>query len=140
MTIHHPIIGTWQLVSQHTVYPDGRVVVTRGDAPRGVLMYDALGNMSVQLMRTDAHAGDYTDLSRLDTAMEGYHAYFGTYVIDEAAGVIRHHVIGAAYAPYRGTTQVRHYTLDDDTLTLRVEAGTEQRVIVWRRAPDPNHA
>lgn len=97
-------------------------------------MYDALGNMSVHLMRTDERAGAYTDLTQLETAMEGYHAYFGTYAVDETAGIVRHHVIGAAYPPYRGTTQVRHYRLEGDTLTLRVEAGTEVRVLVWRRA------
>ena len=134
MSMRERLIGTWLLVSQHTQYPDGRVVVTRGDAPRGVLMYDALGNMTVQLMRTDARAGDYTDLAQIRTAMEGYHAYFGTWDVDEAAGVVRHHVIGAAYAPYRGTTQIRYFALDDERLTLRVEAETETRLLVWQRA------
>ncbi len=136
MSMRDRLIGTWLLVSQHTQYPDGRVVVTRGAAPRGVLMYDALGNMAVQLMRTDAQAGDYTDLTQLRTAMEGYHAYFGTWDLDEAAGIVRHHVIGAAYPPYCGTTQVRHYALEGDRLTLRVEAETETRLLVWRRAAE----
>jgi hypothetical protein len=100
-------------------------------------MYDADGYMAVQLMRADDRAGEYTDLTRFDTAMEGYHAYFGRYEVDEAAGIVRHHVVGAAYAPYRGGVQVRHYAFSDAgrTLTLTVHADSERRVLVWRR-PD----
>jgi hypothetical protein len=128
-------VGTWLLLSQHTIYPDGRVEMTRGESPRGVLMYDALGNMSVHLMRTDADARQYTDLASFETAMEGYHAYFGTYEVSEAEGVVRHTVLGAAYPPYRGSVQVRHYAFDGDHLTLTVHAsdGT-RRVIAWVRA------
>jgi hypothetical protein len=129
------LIGTWLLVSQHTLYPDGHIEVNRGEQPRGVIMYDALGNMSVHLMRTDERAGEFTDLTRFETAMEGYHAYFGSYEVDEAAGIVRHHVVGAAYAPYIGSVQERHYAFDGDLLTLTVHAsdGT-QRVITWQRA------
>ncbi len=130
-----PFAGTWLLVSQHTIHPDGRVVVTRGEHPRGVIMYDDLGNMSVHLMRTDGDAERYTDLNDFETAMEGYHAYFGTYEVSEAEQIVRHFVVGAAYPPYRGSVQERHYAFDGDHLTLTVHAkdGT-QRVIVWVRA------
>jgi hypothetical protein len=77
------LVGTWQLISQGTQYPDGRIEASRGENPQGILMYDALGNMSVQLMRTDHRAADYTDLAQIATAFEGYHAYFGTYDVEE---------------------------------------------------------
>ncbi|GIK65576.1 MAG: hypothetical protein BroJett018_33700 [Chloroflexota bacterium] len=127
-------IGTWRLISQDTHFPDGRIEPSRGKHPQGILMYDAAGNMAVQLMRTDDRAGDYTDFSQLATAMEGYHAYFGTYEVDKAKKIVRHHVIGAAYLPYRGTVQVRHYDFDDDLLTLSADGpeGT-LRVLVWER-------
>jgi hypothetical protein len=130
-----PFVGTWLLVSQHTIYPDGRVEITRGANPRGVLMYDALGNMSVHLMRTDSDAEHYTDMTSFEVAMEGYHAYFGTYTVSENEGIVRHTVLGAAYPPYRGSVQERHYAFDGDHLTLTVHAtdGT-QRVIAWVRA------
>jgi Lipocalin-like domain len=133
-TMNTRLVGTWLLVSQYTVFADGHRALARGENPRGVLMYDALGNMSVHLMRTDARVHEFTDLLRFDTAMEGYHGYFGTYEIDEAAGIVRHHVVGAAYPPYRGSVQVRHFTLDGDTLILKVFNDDAAREIVWARA------
>ena len=131
-----PFVGTWLLVSQSASYPDGSVIATRGQNPVGILMYDADGNMSVQLMRTDERAGEYTDLADLKTAMEGYHAYFGRYEVDEARQIVKHHVVGSAYPGYVGTTQIRFCSLDGDTLTLRGEADENRplRTMVWRRA------
>lgn len=131
-----PLIGTWLLVSQYSSSPDGRLVENRGENPAGILMYDAAGNMAVQLMRTDARAPEYTDLSDLRTAMEGYHAYFGRYEVNEAQRMVRHYVVGSAYPGYRGTTQIRYYDLDGDTLTLHGEADPDRpaRTMVWRRA------
>jgi hypothetical protein len=130
-----PFLGAWLLVSQDTVYPDGSSVPSRGEHPAGIIMYDASGYMAVQLMRTDEHARDYTDLTSFRTAMDGYHAYFGRYEVDEAAQIVRHFVEGSGYFEYRGTTQVRHYHFEGDTLTLQAQAddGT-RRVLVWRRA------
>lgn len=135
MTDRERLIGTWRLVAQYTDYPDGRRVETRGPNPVGIIMYDALGNMSVQLMRTDDRAGDYYDLRELATGLEGYHAYFGTYTVDETAQTVTHHIVGAAYPGYRGSDQVRHYAFDGDQLTLTVLATGDdtQRVIVWER-------
>jgi hypothetical protein len=130
------LVGTWLLVSQHTLMPDGTRVADRGEGAQGILMYDADGYMSVQLMRTDERAGEFTDLSDFRTAMEGYHAYFGRYEVDEAAGIVRHLVTGSAYMPYRGSTQVRGYSLDGDTLTLRSDSKVDglTRLLVWQRA------
>ena len=127
-------IGTWRLISQDTHFPDGRIEPSRGRNPQGILMYDAAGNMAVQLMRTDEHANGYTDFSQLATAMEGYHAYFGIYEVDEAHKIVRHQVIGSVYAAWRGTVQVRHYEFDEDLLTLSADGpeGT-LRVLVWER-------
>ncbi len=130
-----PFIGTWLLVSQHTVFPDGSARPSRGEGATGILMYDRAGYMAVQLMRTDGHATDLHDLRDFETAMQGYHGYFGRYEVDEAAQVVRHFVEGSGYFAYRGTTQIRHYQFDGDQLTLQAQAadGTT-RVLVWRRA------
>jgi hypothetical protein len=131
-------IGTWKLISQHTVTPDGQRIPTRGEHPAGVLMYDPFGNMSVQLMRTDEQASTYTDLREFDTAMEGYHAYFGTYEIDPHEPIIRHHVIGSAFPGYVGSVQVRYYEFHGDELTLVVKpADGSQRVLLWQKITAP---
>lgn len=125
-------VGTWKLISQYSHYPDGQVVASRGEDPAGILMYDAHGNMAVQLMRTDARTA-HTDLAQLATAMESFLAYFGTYEVDEAEQLVRHHVIGASYPSYRGSVQVRAYHFDGDILTLKATAPQDNstRVIVW---------
>lgn len=130
-------IGTWQLVSQHSEFPDERKLPSRGEHPRGVLMYDAYSNMSVQLMRTDEHALESHDLLELTTAMQHFHAYFGTYEVRATEHVVLHHVLGSGFPGYWNTTQERHYEFSesDTVLTLRAPAPNDDsmRVLVWRR-------
>ena len=131
-----PFPGTWLLVSQHSLYPDGRREPSRGENPAGILMYDLAGNMAVQLARTDARAGEFTDLSSLETAMQGSLAYFGRYEVDAAHGIVYHHIVGASYPAYCNTTQTRRYTFAGDTLTLEARSAFDDstRILVWRRA------
>lgn len=129
-------VGTWELVSQDTHYADGSIVPSRGENPIGLLIYDANGKMAVQLMRTDDDAPKFTDISKLETAMSGYHAYFGTYEVDASKNIVRHYVTGSAYFAYRETVQERHYEFSGDLLTLKALAPQIHavRVLVWRKA------
>jgi hypothetical protein len=130
-------IGTWQLVSQHSEFPDGRKLPSRGEHPRGVLIYDPYGNMSVQLMRTDDRALESHDLLELTTAMQHFHAYFGTYEVRVTERVVLHHVLGSGFPGYWNTTQQRHFEFseNDTILTLRAPAPNDDsmRVLVWQR-------
>jgi hypothetical protein len=130
-----PFVGTWRLVSQHSLYPDGSREPSRGEHADGIIIYDSAGNMAVQLMRTDEQATEYTDLSTMRTAMQGFLAYYGRYEVDEAAQIVRHYVTGSSYFGYRGTTQTRHYEFTGDTLTLRAKSSFDDstRLLVWRR-------
>jgi hypothetical protein len=134
MSTDNRFIGPWKLISQHTLTASGERIPTRGEHPVGILMYDSLGNMAVQLMRTDDQAGEYTDLREFSTAMEGYHAYFGTYEIDPTEPIVRHYVIGSAYPGYVGSIQVRYYEFQGDSLILNVRpADGSQRILLWQR-------
>jgi hypothetical protein len=134
-----PFVGSWKLLSQHSLYPDGRVAPSRGDNAAGILMYDAAGNMAVQLMRTDEHASAFTDLADLKTAMQGFLAYYGRYEVEDPAdatrGVVRHFVTGASFFGFRNTTQVRDYEFAGDTLTLKAKSAFDDstRLLVWQR-------
>jgi hypothetical protein len=130
-----PFVGTWTLVSQHSLYPDGTTKPSRGDNAEGIIMYDRAGNMAVQLMRTDEHATEYTDLADLQTAMQGFLSYYGRYEVDEQERIVRHIVRGASYFGFRDTVQVRHYEFSGDTLTLRAKSSFDDstRLLVWRR-------
>jgi hypothetical protein len=130
-----PFIGTWMLVSQQSRRSDGTLYYPRGASPQGVLMYDAAGNMAVQLARAEHTGGDMASFA---TAMSDYLGYYGTYTVDEAASTVLHHVSGSSYPGYIGTTQTRRYSFEDDTLILSA-SGTgadgigETRVLVWQR-------
>jgi hypothetical protein len=71
----------------------GNNPTTRGSNPTGIIMYDAHGNMAVQI-QPDLQRPKYTGTptpEQMAERMRGYTAYFGTYSIDEKAGIVTHH-------------------------------------------------
>lgn len=123
-------VGTWRLVSQATHYADGTTVYPRGEDALGILMYDPYGNMAVQLMRA---GGTSARLGSIDTAMNEFLAYFGTYSV--GADTVTHHLKGCSYAHWLGTAQVRYYKFDEqgERLTLSVDTDQERYVLIWQR-------
>ena len=90
--LRKPFVGTWRLVS----IEGGANQANRGTKPTGLIIYDPLGNMAVQIMPDRPRqkwTGTPTPEQALD-AMRGYTAYFGTYTIDEKAGTVTHHRTG----------------------------------------------
>ena len=104
------LVGTWRLVSFVARDPDGGESDTYGAEPRGVLMYDLGGRMSVHIARASRDA--------LADALEGYFGYFGRYSVDASAGIVTHHVEGASHPDFAGTDQRRLFTLQDERLVL----------------------
>src|SRR5262245_14748871 len=92
-------VGTWKLVGFESSDPDSRAY--RGEHPSGMLVYDAAGNMSVQIA-PDRARGPFTGPTaelfsgprptpqEAFEAIAGYAAYFGTYVVDERAQTVTH--------------------------------------------------
>jgi hypothetical protein len=134
VAIRQQFIGTWHLVRQVSHNLDGSIVYPRGEEPLGILIYDALGHVTVQLMRRDRAL--HADMGDLDTAMGEYLGYFGTYSIDEASSVITHHVRGASFPPYIGSDQRRQYTFSEDgeVLILSADGLGGARTLTWQRA------
>jgi hypothetical protein len=89
----------------------------------GVITYDEAGHMAAQIMQSDRpsfSSGDVDDATfeELSAALSGYTAYFGSYSVDEDAGVVTHHVTGSLFPNWIGTDQRREILLDGDQLTL----------------------
>ena len=81
-------VGTWRLVS----ITGGANPAARGK-PTGLIIYDAHGNMAAQI-QPDRQRPTYTGTPTAGTtgrSRAGYTAYFGTYTIDEKAGIVTHH-------------------------------------------------
>ena len=81
-------IGAWRLLSCETRNASGQTGSPSANRPAGQLLYDAAGNMSAQLMRTDrARFAARIPLLATDAevrvAFDGYIAYFGTYSVDD---------------------------------------------------------
>ena len=139
------LVGSWRLVSYEGRSAAGGVTQDYGPTPQGRLMYDQGGRMSVHLLKPDRTrfaSGDFLrpNPDELREAFDGYFGYYGRYTVDEEAGVVTHHVEGAAYPNYIGTEQRRTFRLEGDRLVLQTppeRAGGSDVIysIVWQREP-----
>jgi Lipocalin-like domain len=115
------LIGAWRLISAEGKSPVFHFVF---DHPRGLIIYDASGRMSVQI----ANIGDRKPFvngpaagttGEKAAAFDGYNAYYGTYTIDTKNGTITHHIEDGTNPALRGGDNVRWFEFqDDDHLVL----------------------
>jgi len=130
-----PVVGTWQVVewwvrdgkSGDRQYPYGR-------QPAGLCVYDATGHVVVHVTRS---AGDARGESRwrslsqddLRKLVERQLAYFGTYTVDAARGVLLEHVEQDLVQEQTGRVRDVPYRLDGDRLILG-DGGSWQAVLM----------
>ena len=117
------LVGTWQLVSFEDKPASGMAVVPFGPRPKGLLIYDATGHMSIQIMQNPGPtvaAGDETKITPKEklALFDAYVAYFGTYRVDAAKGIVTHHVEGDFHGVYVGRDEPRPFKLTGDRLVL----------------------
>ena len=136
------LVGTWALVATEWRRADGRHGNPFGPGAVGVLIYDAAGNMSAQVMRADRTETPVGDPAGIDTAMAsaftGYIAYFGTYEIDATRSTVTHVVIGSAFPAWVGSAPNRRFAIEGDRLTLSDSLTTADGIAVeastvWQR-------
>lgn len=124
-------IGSWRLVSFEEMQPDGTIHFPYGQQPRGLLIYDASGNVAVQIMSCErARLGSQPDAEKLAAAIAGFTAFFGTFEIDETNRLITHRVTGHVLPDSVGKTLPRGYEFSGDRLILKPAAN---RRVVWER-------
>ena len=107
------LLGTWKIISLEAHDSTGRVSYPFGREPKGYIAYDATGHMGVHIMNPERPKPDPGSNNA-----RGYLAYFGTYEIDEKAGVVIHHMEGNTNPNLTGTDYIRYYDFDGDILTL----------------------
>lgn len=118
------IVGTWKVVTYEDRTEGQPVRYPYGEKPRGQLMYDATGHMSIQLMKVPhpkIASGDEEKVTPAEKSAlyEAYAAYFGTYTVDAKRGLVIHHVEGDLYDVFIGTDQERPFEITADKLILR---------------------
>jgi hypothetical protein len=134
-----PVIGTWELVSLTWSTPDGRSVQPWGDAT-GRITYDSNGNVVALLMherRNEAQSGSRAAPETLSQ----YSAYFGTYRVDAANGIVIHQVTGSLNGENASGELRRTYSFEDGRLvlgftTIRDSVPVTRR-LVWKRISSP---
>ncbi len=141
------LVGSWRLLRIDIVTAGhSRSDPFYGAHCSGLLIYDASGSMSVQILAqsrphwltpsargADAAPDDPVSARLLAT----YYAYFGTWDYDEHEGRVTHHVAGSLYPDETGLSYTQEVTLDGAHMTFTVRhrgaAGASLHRKVWER-------
>ncbi|MEW6321978.1 MAG: lipocalin-like domain-containing protein [Acidobacteriota bacterium] len=134
--VRERLVGTWRLVTYQIIGEDGKPA-RPGAYDVGRITYDRSGQMSAQLMHSSQKADKppATDEERV-AAYRRYLGYFGPFSVDEARGIVVHHVAGSSNPSFVGSDLVRHYTFSSDgnQLTLAVKNGERvTQTLLWER-------
>lgn len=132
--------GSWRLVSRIDVDAAGvrRPEPMLGEHPLALLFYDRGGNFAAQFMRRDRSA-PAPEAARTGPAggnntqaHGGYDAYFGTYRVDDATGVVTQELTGALTPANVGAVLARTMTIVGDELVIRLETSAADGTPVTR--------
>lgn len=133
------IMGTWKLVANTQLKPDGSRVDIYGDNPSGMAIFAPDGHFMV--LNARASLPKFASNNRLEgTAAEnqavvrGSIGLFGSYSVDPATKVVTLNIETSTWPAWAGTSQKRMYKLEGDTLrwTLAASVGGTAEV-VWKR-------
>lgn len=143
------LAGAWKLLV-FEFRSEGQVVFPFGTKFSGLCLYDATGLMSMQIMRTDRPRFAVNDQQagtpeEVAAAFSGCYSYFGTFVVDEARGVVVHHVSQSLFPNSIGTDLVRFYRISGDRLivsapTVQVKGHLMDAMLVWERVEETSGA
>jgi hypothetical protein len=141
-TARDQLVGTWMLVSNKDVAPDGSKKDNFGPDPIGTASFDGNGRFSIIIMRSDLPK--VSSNNRLSATadenkavIQGSITYFGTYTVSQEEPALIFKIESATFPNWKGTTQKRMITgLTDDVLTLinAAPSGGGTAEIQWRRA------
>ena len=137
------LVGTWSLRSRIDVTASGERVrePTLGDDPIALVYFDRSGNFAAQFMKRDRTAlapANTSGGSNNTRAVDGYDAYFGTYVVDESSGLVTTTLTGAIAREHVGAVLTRAMRVDGDTLTISLATSSADgrpvtRTLTWSR-------
>ena len=119
LTCSGPQLGTWKLVSYTTEdLATSQKSSLLGLHPSGFLSYGSNCRMSAILVKDGRNPPATfvpTDAERVDL-YNGFIAYAGTYSIE--GNIVSHHVDASWNQTWTGTTQMRRFKIDGNTLSI----------------------
>ena len=142
------LVGTWELVSLTVNQGDNKIELF-GSAPRGIQIMTEDGHFANVITRESLPL--YAGANRMQGTAEEYtaigqgsNALFGTYEVDEAAGIVVFNVDVSTFPNWEGEKQRRQFTLEGDVwryVNPMTAVGPGSVDVVWRRkAPASNAA
>jgi phenylacetate-CoA ligase len=116
-------VGTWTLISVVSVGADGTGCEGLGPDPARLLISNAHGRMSVQIMRSgrprSCEGGRVGGTAAENTsAVQGTIASLGRYALDETEETVTHHIARCLSPHWDGMDRTRCFTQIEDALTL----------------------
>ena len=110
------LVGTWSLASVYEEHADGKKEPW-GPGVQGMLMLDAAGNFSLQIMAADRPKSKGNPA---ENPVGRAVAYFGTYTTSEADKLIAFEIARATFSSWDGTVQKRVVTgIDANALSFK---------------------
>jgi hypothetical protein len=131
-TFKEQVVGVWSLVSGSQIGPNAV----------GLLILDASGSMSMQIMNPDrmkfaSNSRTQGSADENKSAVQGMISYFGRYTISEADQVMSYQIDRSSFPNWDGTVQKRPFTVTADELRYTNPApssGGAPAQLIWKRA------
>jgi hypothetical protein len=109
------IVGSWSLLIDDAVKPDGTHAPNFGPNPIGMAMFGTDGHFTVAITRSgrakfasNSRASGTADENKAEVT--GSNAFFGSYALNEADKSLTLRIEGSTYPNLEGTTQKRTIT------------------------------
>ena len=135
--------GTWRLLSRIDVTAEGREHPdpALGSDPVALLIYDRGGHFAAQFMkrdRTSVPSDGPAGASNNTQAQDGYDAYFGTYTVDDATGVVTQRLDGSLSRGNVGMVLSRAMSVRGASLVIQLGTTASDgtpvtRTLTWER-------
>ena len=136
----HILTGTWDLVAAEVLHPDGVIETDYGEAPKGLLIVDAQGRYSLQILKGErmpvaSNAKAAGTSAEYKDAVMGSSTHFGVVRANEKENTLSFEIEGASFRNWEGDTQTRSYELVDGVLSYRVppRPNGDIPISTWKR-------
>ena len=135
------LVGTWRLLIDDRVNPDGTQTPNYGPNPNGILMFDGNGHYALVIARSNLpkfKSNNRTEgtADENKAVVGGTLAHFGTYAVDETGHTLTLHIEGSTYPNWDQTLQKRQFAVlspEDLKWETPDASGGGSALLYWKR-------
>jgi hypothetical protein len=137
--VQKDFVGMWILQKCVAIQKDGTENYPYGENPVGELLYDANGNMMVEIMKPGMKKFAAVNMlqgtpDEILPAYNGFIAYYGTYTVIPDSNLVIHHIKACSFPNWVDQDQKRFYEFKSGQLTLRTRLiGSERYELTWKK-------